>query len=66
MAYKFLAQKGYRNMKVLKEGIPGWQRKGYPMEGRRLGAVTHLPYPPFVRDFERRLNASGPEPARQP
>ena len=28
-----LYQKGYRNMKILYEGLPGWVEKGYPMEG---------------------------------
>jgi rhodanese-related sulfurtransferase len=28
-----LYEEGYRNMKVLDEGIPGWYQKHYPMEG---------------------------------
>jgi 3-mercaptopyruvate sulfurtransferase SseA len=55
LAYKVLEQTGYRNMRVLREGIPGWQQKGYPLEGRRTGAVEHRPYPEAVVDLERRL-----------
>lgn len=55
LAYKALEQRGYRNMRVLREGIPGWQQKGYPLEGRRLGAVEHRPYPEAVVALERRL-----------
>ena len=55
LAYKVLEQKGYRNMRVLREGIPGWQQKGYPLEGRRSGAIEHRPYPEAVLDLERRL-----------
>jgi rhodanese-related sulfurtransferase len=35
LAYGILYQKGYRNMKVLDEGLPGWVQKGYPVEGTR-------------------------------
>jgi len=52
-----LKQKGYANMKVLKEGIPGWVQKRYPMEGARVGQIEHRPYPREVRDLERRLDA---------
>ena len=31
-----LYQDGYRNMKVLDEGIIGWHEKGYPLEGTRV------------------------------
>jgi rhodanese-related sulfurtransferase len=31
-----LHQEGYRNMKVLDEGIAGWHQKSYPMEGTRV------------------------------
>lgn len=55
MAYKFLERQGYSNMKVLREGIPGWAQRKYPMEGRRLGAMEHRPYSLAVREFERRL-----------
>jgi hypothetical protein len=58
LAYKFLERRGYSNMKVLREGIPGWAQKKYPMEGRRLGAVEHRPYPSAVREFEQRLLGS--------
>ena len=55
LAYKALERKGYRNMRVLREGIPGWQLKGYPMEGKKKSAIEHRPYPDAVRDLERRL-----------
>jgi len=42
-------------MKVLREGIPGWTQRKYPMEGRRTGAVEHRPYSLAVREFEQRL-----------
>ncbi len=54
-------------MKVLKEGIPGWAAKRYPVAGRRTGAIEHRPYPPGVADFERRLELAGagaPQPPR--
>jgi 3-mercaptopyruvate sulfurtransferase SseA len=28
---------GWRNHKVLDEGLPGWTEKGYPVEGRAAG-----------------------------
>ena len=31
-----LYEEGYRNMKILDEGIVGWQDKRYPMEGTRI------------------------------
>jgi hypothetical protein len=40
---------------VLREGIPGWAQKGYPLEGRRAGAIEHRPYPTAVADLEKRL-----------
>ncbi len=30
-----LYENGYRNMKVLDEGIVGWYKKRYPMEGTK-------------------------------
>ena len=30
-----LYEDGYRNMKVLNEGIGGWYEKRYPMEGTK-------------------------------
>ena len=64
LAYKFLEQKGYRNMKVLKEGLPGSAQKGYPMQGPRSGVIEDRPYSPAVLDFERRLvrREAGSEP----
>jgi len=32
LAYGILYENGYRNMKVLYEGLPGWTSKGYPTE----------------------------------
>ena len=63
LAYTFLARQGYRNMKVLKEGIPGWAQKKYPVEGSAPGKFSHRPYPQAVRDFEQRLRASDGQPA---
>jgi hypothetical protein len=31
-----LYENGYRNMKVLDEGIVGWYQKRYPMEGTKV------------------------------
>jgi rhodanese-related sulfurtransferase len=31
-----LYEEGYRNMKVLDEGIVGWHENHYPMEGTRV------------------------------
>ena len=31
-----LHEKGYRNMKVLDEGIVGWYQKRYPVEGTKI------------------------------
>jgi rhodanese-related sulfurtransferase len=36
LAYGILQEKGYRNMKVLDEGIVGWYQKRYPMEGAKI------------------------------
>lgn len=33
---------------------------GYPVAGRKLGAIEHVPYPPAVLEFERRLRESAP------
>lgn len=60
LAYEFLHRRGYRNMKVLDGGIPRWFRQGYPVAGRKVGAIEHVPYPPAVREFERRLRESAP------
>ena len=63
LAYKFLERKGYRNMKVLKEGLPGWAQKRYPLQGPRAGAIEHRPYSQAVLDFERRLAGLEPRAA---
>jgi rhodanese-related sulfurtransferase len=36
LAYGILHEKGYRNMKVLDEGLVGWYQKSYPMEGTKI------------------------------
>jgi rhodanese-related sulfurtransferase len=33
-ASNILYAQGWRNQKVLDEGLPGWVHKGYPVEGR--------------------------------
>jgi len=62
VAWKFLERKGYRNMKVLREGIPGWHQKGYPVEGRRLGVIEHRPYSAAIRELEQSLGEARPWP----
>jgi len=39
LAYEVLHQQGYRNMRVLFEGLPGWIDKGYPVD-REPSAAT--------------------------
>jgi rhodanese-related sulfurtransferase len=36
LAYGMLHEKGYRNMKILNEGIVGWHEKRDPMEGTKI------------------------------
>jgi len=36
LAYGILHTKGYRDMKVLDEGLPGWVEKRYPLEGTKV------------------------------
>jgi hypothetical protein len=36
LAYGILYENGYRNMKVLNEGLAGWYEKRYPMEGTKV------------------------------
>lgn len=31
-AYRFLRDRGYRNVSILEEGFAGWVRRGYPLE----------------------------------
>jgi rhodanese-related sulfurtransferase len=33
LAYQYLYRLGYRNIRVLKEGLPGWQERHYPIKG---------------------------------
>jgi 3-mercaptopyruvate sulfurtransferase SseA len=55
LAYKKLYAKGYRNLKVLDEGIPGWVEQGYPTEGWRasddapVGDRPSYRFPPLFR-----------------
>jgi 3-mercaptopyruvate sulfurtransferase SseA len=55
LAYKKLYVLGYRNLRVLDEGIPGWVEQGYPTEGWRanddepIGDRPTYRYPPFLR-----------------
>jgi 3-mercaptopyruvate sulfurtransferase SseA len=44
MAYKKLYAMGYRNLKVLDEGIPGWVEQGYPTEGWQAGDEAPPPW----------------------
>jgi 3-mercaptopyruvate sulfurtransferase SseA len=32
-----LYEMGWRNQRVLDEGLPGWSAKGYPVEGTEAG-----------------------------
>jgi len=32
---------GWRNHQVLDEGLPGWQQKGYPVEGKGAAAPAN-------------------------
>jgi 3-mercaptopyruvate sulfurtransferase SseA len=34
LAYQYLYRLGYRNMRVLEEGMPGWQKRQYRLKGR--------------------------------
>ncbi|MFQ5521175.1 MAG: hypothetical protein ACE5FK_07240 [Candidatus Methylomirabilia bacterium] len=52
MAYEILYRRGYRNMKVLQEGIPGWYRLGYPVNGQRVGSFEHRFYSPAAAVLE--------------
>jgi 3-mercaptopyruvate sulfurtransferase SseA len=55
LAYKKLYALGYRNLRVLDEGIPGWVEQGYPTEGWRtsddapVGHGSTYGYPPLLR-----------------
>jgi 3-mercaptopyruvate sulfurtransferase SseA len=44
MAYKKLYAVGYRNLKVLDEGIPGWVEQGYPTGGWQAGDEAPPPW----------------------
>ena len=57
MAYKKLYAMGYRNLKVLDEGIPGWMEQGYPTEGWQAG---HGAPPPWHAEILGHLPAELP------
>jgi hypothetical protein len=44
VAYKKLYAMGYRNLKVLDEGIPGWVEQGHPTEGWQAGGEAPPPW----------------------
>jgi 3-mercaptopyruvate sulfurtransferase SseA len=46
LAYGKLYARGFRNLRVLDEGIPGWIQEGYPTEGTKAGYV-----PDHARDY---------------
>jgi 3-mercaptopyruvate sulfurtransferase SseA len=33
LAYQYLYRLGYRNISVLQEGLPGWEKRQYPLQG---------------------------------
>jgi 3-mercaptopyruvate sulfurtransferase SseA len=55
LAYERLWGLGYRNIRVLDEGIPGWIEKGFPTEGRVSDYV-----PDHRRDYAQLLGAALP------
>ena len=50
---------GYRNQKVLDEGIPGWVQQGLPTEGWQSRG-------PFVPHGDETYRAVGVEPPARP
>lgn len=59
LAYQILYSRGYRNMKVLDEGIPGWIEQGHATAGSVSGYV-----PDHRRDYAQLL-PTAPEARRQ-
>ena len=55
LAYGKLYQLGYRNVKVLDEGLPGWVQAGLPTEGSQAKG-------PFVPHGDETYRAVGVEP----
>jgi 3-mercaptopyruvate sulfurtransferase SseA len=49
LAYKKLFAKGYRNLRVLDEGIPGWVEQGYPTAGWRTSDDVPVGHGPTYR-----------------
>jgi hypothetical protein len=58
LAYGKLHGMGYRNMKVLDEGIPGWIEQKLPTEGWQS-------HGPFVPHGDETYRAVGVEPPRR-
>jgi len=50
LAYERLWMLGYRNIRVLDEGIPGWIEQAYPTEGAMSGHA-----PNHARDYAELL-----------
>jgi len=62
LAYKALSQKGYRNLRVLDEGIPGWIEQGHPTEGTKAeGRFEPHPYGLPYAVGSRPVHATVPE-----
>ena len=55
LAYGKLQTMGYRNLKVLDEGLPGWVQAGLPTEGSQARG-------PFVPHGDETYRAVGVEP----
>jgi 3-mercaptopyruvate sulfurtransferase SseA len=41
LAYETLYARGFRNLRILDEGIPGWIEQGQPTEGAVSGYVPN-------------------------
>ncbi len=57
LAYEALYAKGYRNLRILDEGIPGWIEQGHPTEGAVSGYV-----PNHERDYAAFLGREAARP----
>jgi len=55
LAYRKLQALGYRNLRVLDEGIPGWVQQGYKTEGWQSRG-------PFLPHGDETYRAVGVEP----
>jgi 3-mercaptopyruvate sulfurtransferase SseA len=58
LAYGKLYAMGYRNLKVLDEGIPGWVQQGLPTEGWQSRG-------PFVPHGDETYRAVGVAPPKR-